>query len=172
MSSSLAIEMPEEKKVDQKVISEVKEEKKETLIKKDKAPKKTWAFYTKFVCLEILLVILGLAACHGGLSFITDPSGSSLQLTPDFLELIKPIGLLNWFLPGCFLFGEFCVGSFLTAIVLLINRRIGKILCIHICILMIAWISVQVSVIGLCLPVMQIGVLIQGIIIGILGFFL
>lgn len=127
-------------------------------------------FCIRFVILDLLLLLLAVSGFGGGYSFITDPTGGSMQIPPSYLEKVSKIGLSSWFIPGCFLMGQFCVLPCLTFIILFRNRTMGVILCYHIALLLFAWITVQVSNLGWCLPSMQIGCLVVGFLIGVFGY--
>ena len=105
----------------------------------------------------LLLVVLLLGCWVGGISFLTNPSGSGLGMTTDQLPrwpLLDDLGLLLvlgfgvLLLPGVVLLARHCTAGFRA------GSRGGLVL--------VAWMLAELAAIGLLPPGMQIGFLVLG----------
>ena len=70
-----------------------------------------------FICL--CLLYLGGGGIYGGLSFMIDPSGKSMEMAP---EVIKSIPISNFFIPGIFLFLIFGIIPLITTTGLILKH--------------------------------------------------
>jgi hypothetical protein len=68
----------------------------------------------------VLLFLNGIAACLGGLSFVTDPSGQKMQMPLFWLEH-SPLG--NYFIPGLILLVVIGIGSLATGSVAVLKIK-------------------------------------------------
>jgi hypothetical protein len=89
----------------------------------------------------LLLLINGVGALYGGWNLITHPDGSSLQMSPNYLQY-SPFD--NYFIPGIILFLVNGLFDFLVLGALLINHRYVPLLVTFQGVLLTGWIFIQV----------------------------
>lgn len=94
----------------------------------------------------ILQVFIGIGAVPSGLMIILDPSGSSIGFT---LELLEGTPFSSYLVPGIFLFAVNGVISLTGGILSFIRFRHAGLLAIGLGIFLLAWVIIQVSLIGL-----------------------
>ncbi|HEX2298739.1 MAG TPA: hypothetical protein VHH34_09510 [Pseudonocardiaceae bacterium] len=115
----------------------------------------------------LLLVALIAGGWVGGISFLTDPSGSGLGMRTD--ELPRWPLLDDYTVPGVLLLLGFGVLP-LPAVVLLARRRpSGFLAAAGVGLSLVAWMLAQFAAIGLLLPGMQFGFLAVGGVLIALG---
>ena len=83
---------------------------------------------------------------RAGLIFILDPSGSGMGFS---LELLEGTFLPNYLIPGLFLLGVNGLGSLLGGALSFLRHRYASEAGVALGSLLIAWIVVQVAMIGL-----------------------
>lgn len=94
----------------------------------------------------ILQVFIGIGGIPSGLMMIIDPSGNSMGFT---LELLKGTPFSSYLVPGIFLFAINGVISLTGGILSFTRFRHAGLLAMGLGIFLIAWIIIQVSLIGL-----------------------
>lgn len=114
----------------------------------------------RVVCL-VLLVVLAVGGWVGGVSFLADPSGGGLGMTPETLPE-WPL-LADYTVPGAALIACFGLGAPIAAVLLLRSRRIGWGAAAAAGLVLVLWMVVQLLAIGLILPPMQLGFLAVGV---------
>jgi hypothetical protein len=115
----------------------------------------------------LLLLVLLVGGWVGGISFLTDPSGSGLGMTTDQLPQ-WPL-LDDYAVPGLLLVLGFGVLP-LPAVVLLARRRaVGFHAAAGVGLLLVAWMLAQLAAIGVLFPSMQFGFLTLGALLITLG---
>lgn len=114
----------------------------------------------------LLLLFNGIGAIYGGLNLIIHPDGSSIQLSPDWIEgtVFK-----NYFIPGIVLFAANGLFSIFTLLVMAFNRRNYFWFIILQGMILTGWILIQILLIQTIyfLHIILGGV---GIILFVLGF--
>jgi hypothetical protein len=108
------------------------------------------------IAVVILLLLLAGGGLTGGILLITQPDGSALGLTLEMLPGWYP-GDYLW--AGLLLSIAFGIGPLIAAGLLLIRSRWGWPLVTVIGLALITWMLVQLAMIGLILPPMQLGFL-------------
>jgi hypothetical protein len=81
-----------------------------------------------------------------GLIFILDPSGSGIGFSP---ELLEGTPFSNYLLPGTFLFAVNGVATLVGGVLSFFRHRYAGELAVALGVLLIAWIVIQVAMIGL-----------------------
>ena len=92
----------------------------------------------------VLLVLLGLMALAGGISLVSAPDGSVMNLPT---SLLAGSPFQDFFVPGLILGGLFGVGSLLVALMGLLRLRIAPFLAFAIGMGQMIWIVVELIVI-------------------------
>ncbi len=115
----------------------------------------------------LLLLVLVVGGWVGGISFLTDPSGSGLGMTTDQLPQ-WPL-LDDYAVPGVLL--VLCFGVLpLPAVVLLARRPgVGFHAAAGVGLVLVAWMLAQLAAIGVLFPSMQLGFLALGALLITLG---
>jgi len=117
----------------------------------------------------ILLTFNGMGAIYGGWNLITDSTGKSIQLPPDWME--RTI-FGNFLVPGIILFTVNGLFNLLSAVFTIINRR-GYFYFIMLSgIFLIIWLTVQIFTIKLFYPPLHLTFFIVGILLFVSGFML
>ncbi len=117
------------------------------------------------VAIVVLLVLAG-GGVFGGIALITQPSGAALGLD----ESVLPSWYAGTFSPaGWLLLTVFGVFPLVTAVVLALRPRRGWIATALVGLALTAWMIVQIAMIGLILPPMQIAFLLVGVALTVLG---
>lgn len=98
------------------------------------------------VLLGGLQVFIGIGGVPAGLIFILDPSGGGLGFSP---ELLEGTFLRNYLIPGLFLLGVNGLGSLLGGVLSFLRHRYAGAAGFILGALLIAWIVIQVAMIGL-----------------------
>jgi hypothetical protein len=115
----------------------------------------------------LLLLVLVVGGWFGGISFLTDPSGSGVGMTTD--QLPRWPLLDDYTVPGLLLLLGFGVLP-LPAVVLLARRSTaGFPASAGVGLLLVAWMLAQLAAIGLPFPGMQFGFLALGALLIALG---
>lgn len=89
---------------------------------------------------NILLILTGINAIAAGYSFITDPTGSGLGITVDYL---KHAPFSNFLIPGIVLFAAVGLGALFTAYVSLTGRKFWPIMFLGYGAVLSGWIVIQ-----------------------------
>lgn len=98
------------------------------------------------VVLGALQAFIGIGGVPAGLIFILDPSGSGMGFS---LELLEGTFLPSYLIPGLFLFAVNGIGSLLGSVLSFLRHHYAGEAGIALGALLIAWIVVQVAMIGL-----------------------
>lgn len=98
------------------------------------------------IALGLLQIFIGVGGVPAGLIFITDPSGSGMGFS---LELLEGTPFSNYLLPGVFLFAVNGVASLVGGVLSLVRHRYAGAVAVALGTLLIAWIVIQVALIGL-----------------------
>jgi hypothetical protein len=114
-----------------------------------------------------LLLLNSIGAMYGGYNFITDPSGSSMQLPLSFLEH-SPFS--SYLIPGIVLITINGIFGFTVIILLLINHRAGKYFVVAQGGLLGGWILVQMMMLRTFYPPLHLSFLLIGAALVFLGF--
>ena len=92
----------------------------------------------------LLLLFNGIGAFYGGFQFITDPSGSKLQMSLSFLENTP---FSNYLIPGIILIIVNGIFSFVTIAWILLKRKNFPWLIIIQSILLCGWLIIEIIMI-------------------------
>ncbi|MGY2002662.1 hypothetical protein [Blastococcus sp. SYSU DS1024] len=115
----------------------------------------------------LLLVVLIVGGWVGGISFLTDPSGSGLGMTTDQLP---PWPLLDdYTVPGLLLLLSFGLLPVLAVVLLARGHVAGFRAAAGVGLLLVIWMLAQFAAIGILLPGMQFGFLAVGGVLVALG---
>ncbi|MBM9468727.1 hypothetical protein [Nakamurella leprariae] len=115
---------------------------------------------------SIILLVLAGGGWYGGVALLTDPSGAALGLRRDMLP--------DWFLAdyrwaGLVLLLAFGVGALVAAGLVLGRRRTGWPAVIALGAVLLLWMAMQLAMIGLILPPMQLTFVVVGVALLLLG---
>lgn len=99
--------------------------------------------------LLVIVVLTGLSAIPAGIGLLTDPTGSSLGMSPDLLHR-GPFD--DFTIPGLFLLLVLGVGAALPAWGLGARKPWGATAALGYAIVLLAWISAQAAIIGIVSP--------------------
>lgn len=122
-----------------------------------------------------VLLFLGLGGIYGGLSFITDPTGGSMNVSQSYLTGLP---IQDYLLPGILLLVGFGIFPIILAIALwmkpawlapLANHYMGWVVTVMLSIGLMLWMVVQVGIMGIQQPI-QIIIIAVSITIFILAF--
>lgn len=91
-------------------------------------------------------IFIGIGGVPAGSIFILDPSGSGMGFSP---QLLEGTPFPNYLLPGVFLFAVNGVASLVGGVLSLARHRYAGAVGVALLTLLIAWIVVQVALIGL-----------------------
>ena len=97
------------------------------------------------ISVGVFQLLIGISAAGGGYGLMVDPSGESLQIPQQWLEGSP---FKDYFVPGLVLFLVNGLGNLAAAIVTFRRRTLAGLLAILLGAFMIAWIVVQVAIIG------------------------
>ncbi len=89
----------------------------------------------------VLLFLNGIAACLGGFSFVTDPSGQKMQMSLFWVQH-SPFG--NYFIPGLILMVVIGIGSLATGSAAILKAKSYPILITMMGSAIAIWIIVQI----------------------------
>lgn len=93
----------------------------------------------------VLLFIVSLNALAAGYSFISEPSGSDIGITTDYLKPTAPFR--DYFIPGIILFTVIGIGSSITAVLGIVKvRRFPLLIILQGCIL-VGWTAIQLTMV-------------------------
>lgn len=94
----------------------------------------------------LLLFFNGMGALFGGYMLMSDPSGSSLYLSPEYLNNTR---FIDYFLPGLVLFLANGLGSMLVLLGIRLGWKIAPLLVILQGFVLVSWIVIQVALIDI-----------------------
>ncbi|MFV0632694.1 hypothetical protein [Demequina sp.] len=120
----------------------------------------------------VLLIVLGAGGLYGAVAFLTDPSGAAMGLDAALLPSWLPG---DYFVPGLVLASVFGVAPLVTAWFTLrrhadpVRRRRSAMAVSAVGTSLLAWMAVQVLLIGLILPPMQLAFVALGLALVWLG---
>lgn len=97
-------------------------------------------------CLGTLQAFIGLGGVAGGIGLVADPSGGNVGMTT---ESLAGSPFASYLVPGLVLLGVNGIGSLAGAFLTYFNRRFAAEAAAGLGAFLMAWILVQVSVIGL-----------------------
>ncbi len=97
------------------------------------------------IVLGVLQVFVGIGAIPAGVGLIADPSGVSMGMSLDWLAG-SPFP--NFLIPGLFLFAVNGLGSFAGALMTFRRRQYAGLVAIGLGGFLMAWITIQVIIIG------------------------
>jgi hypothetical protein len=97
-------------------------------------------------CLGALQVFIGLTAIVGGVRLVSDPGGSSLNIS---LEWLNSSPFTNYFIPGLVLLTIIGVGSFLAGVASFLRNRYAGNIAVVFGTFLIFYMIVEVWFIGL-----------------------
>lgn len=118
------------------------------------------------IAVVIVLVLLAGGGLVGGALLIAQPDGAALGLTLEMLPAWYP-GDYLW--AGMLLFIAFGLGPLVAGALLLIRSRWGWPLVTVVGLALVTWMLVQLAMIGLILPPMQLGFLVVGVALAAVG---
>ena len=119
-------------------------------------------------CITMLLLVVLLAGGWvGGISFLTEPSGSGLGMTTDQLPQWRLFD--DYAVPGLLLVLGFGVLPLPAVVLLARHCTAGFRAAAGVGLLLVAWMLAQLAAIGLLLPGMQLGFLALGALLIALG---
>jgi hypothetical protein len=98
------------------------------------------------IALGVLQTFIGIGGVPAGLIFILDPSGSGMGFSP---ELLEGTPFSNYLLPGIFLFAVNGVATLVGGVLSFFRHRYAGEVAVALGVLLIAWIVIQVAMIGL-----------------------
>lgn len=92
----------------------------------------------------ILLAIVAFTGLLGGWTLMANPSGSSIQLSPDYL---KATPFKSYFIPGVILFSAVGAGGVVVFILIMLKSRFYEIAIAIYGLILAGWITIQVYLI-------------------------
>jgi len=113
-----------------------------------------------------LLALLGAGALYGGGGLVFDPTGRAIGLGAR--ELGKT-PFASFLVPGIVLLATFGIGSFVALWLVARRARVAPFVAAAVGFGQVVWIAVQVTMIGLTFPAMQLGCATAGALIGLLA---
>ena len=124
-----------------------------------------------FIKIIIILLLLfnGIGAIYGGLSLITDPTGSKLQMPQSYLE---PTPFRDYLIPGIVLL---CVNgffSFFTLLTIVLKNKKADLFIIAQGVLLSGWIIVQIIMLQMFYAPLHGTLLAVGILLTLCGLLL
>jgi hypothetical protein len=98
------------------------------------------------IAMGALQIFIGIGGVPAGLIFILDPSGSGIGFSP---ELLEGTPFSNYLLPAIFLFAVNGVATLVGGLLSFFRHRYAGEVAVALGVLLIAWIVIQVAMIGL-----------------------
>jgi hypothetical protein len=116
--------------------------------------------------LMTLLALLGAGATAGGGALLVDPTGALLGLAPGLLAR-TPFATFR--VPGLLLLGTFGAGAFVALLLIARRAPAAPFVAAAVGFGQVVWTAVQLAMIGLVSPGLQLGCLGAGALIGLLA---
>ncbi len=118
------------------------------------------------VVAAVLVAVVAVGALFGGIALIVAPDGTALGLETGMLPAWWPG---DYLVPGLVLVTVFGVGGVAAFVALLARPRTGLRVTSLLGLALVGWIVVQIAMLGLILPPMQLGFAAIGLALVILG---